>query len=236
MSTEIATCSCTAWTDETVVRHCPEHRHYFRGATQLAGVNRVINTVWPIKKNWEDADPYTLENARKRGVATDDLFSAWLNGNLSRFPVGTRFDARDRFIALGQWWPSLGLVKQQAQTVLADDEIVGIADVVAIRSKTGRVLIADLKNVSALDPTYQLALGGYADLHEKQYGILPGELGLIHVTQPKGKPVSIKFVEVDLQQAVSDWRITRDMWRLVQRRTNGKLEIGGEAIGPAVTQ
>lgn len=218
----LSDCNCASiGADPTVVRRC-EHFHYFRGDRRLVGVNHVIAQAWPIKRNWEDADPQVLENARERGAVTDDLFSAWLQGTLDRIPAGTRQDAVNRFKALMAWWPSFQAGNEpDVQCALADEEIVGIPDVIVIR-KSDVPHIVDLKNVSSIDPTAYFQLGGYAELYQKQYGAMPGGAGFIHVTQPKDKPVRVQYIEVNIAECFADWMTVRAMWNIVKRRTNGK--------------
>ncbi len=187
---------------------------YFRGLQELASVSKVIRSTWPIKPSWDQVSPEVLENARERGVETDALFSAWVSGGSASMPEnGWREDARDRFVALTRWW-NRGVA--QAQVILADDEIAGQANVVLPQA------IYDLKNTAQIESTYSLQLGAYADLYEKEHGRLPDALGVIHVTHPKGKPVSIKLVEFDVMIAVSEWRIVRQMWTLVKRKGGSK--------------
>jgi hypothetical protein len=133
-------------------------------------------------------------------------------------PPGTRIDAGDRFLALMKWWSEWGteMFAVQPQLMLSDGEIAGTADVL-MHKKDGGPIVADLKNVSQLDPTYNLQLGAYADLYEAQFGVSPAGAGLIHVTQAKDKPVSVKYVEIDLPQARSDWKALRGLWNVVRR-------------------
>ena len=216
MST-IVPCTCgSIGADPNAVRQCSEHFRIFRGDKRLASVGSVIRDTWPIKKNFEDADPAVLENARDRGVVCDELFSAWLNGTLTRIPAGTRTDAVERFEALRKWWESNGFANTAAQVLLADGEIAGIADLVSV---TEYPLIIDIKNVSAIDQTYYLQLGGYADLYQEYFGRDVHSLGVLHVTQSRDKPVSVKYVDVPVEPALKDWRTLREMWQVVRRRT-----------------
>ncbi len=210
---ETIACTCATIGAPNVVRFSACHHRYHRGDKELASVSRVIRETWPVKKTWEDADPAVLENARDRGVVTDYLFSEWIASRLKVIPAGIRKDAIDRFQALRQWW-----IKTQNDTIaesqymLADDEIAGTCDLL-----TKQALIMDVKNVYALDPSYWLQLGGYADLYEKQFGEPAAGAALVHVTQPSGKPVSIKYVEIDVAQAITDWRALRAVWNIVKR-------------------
>lgn len=213
-----ATCCCGSLLPAVVL--CPDHHRYFRSGKELDSVSRVIRTAWPVKKNFEDADPAVLENARDRGIETDWLFSEWLAGRLTVIPPNTRTDARDRFFALVRWWDTRGfpeIVDVEPQLTLANNETAGTADVVmSIQRKGARIM--DLKNVAAIDPSYHLQLGAYADLYEDQYGVEPEGIGIIHVTQPKDKPVSVRYVEIDMPQARSDWRVLKAVYDVVKRR------------------
>lgn len=220
MST-IVPCTCgSIGADPNAVRQCSEHFRIFRGDKRLASVGSVIRDTWPIKKNFEDAAPAVLENARDRGVVCDELFSAWLNGTLISIPAGTRADAVGRFIAVQEWWVhEFGDAPARAQVLLADHEIAGTVDIVVDWVDPPSHLIIDMKNVSAIDPTYHLQLGGYAELYEAQYDVPVAGIGILHVTQPKDKPVSVKYVDVPVELALKDWRALREMWQVVRRRT-----------------
>ncbi len=186
-----------------------EKHQYSRGLQTLSAVTTVIRSVWPLKPSWDGVDMAVIENARDRGIVVDELLTGWLNGTLSAIPAETRMDAVERFQALTSWWP---YGAAQAQVILTDDEIAGQADIVLPAA------IYDLKNTAQIESTYGLQLGGYAELFEKQHGYLPDELGVIHVTQPKDKPVSIKVVKFEVATAVSEWRILRQFWTMARRK------------------
>lgn len=214
-----ATCTCqTIGADPAVVRFAECHHRYFRGDKRLESVTSVIRQVWPIKKNFEDADPWVLEHARDRGVRVDGYFSEYLRSGNVRIQAGEWREVVERTKAVVEWWDKDWKEPVTPQVILADNEIAGTADIVGDIG-----FIADLKNVSALDATYWIQVGAYADLFEKQFGHPAQRGALIHVTQPKDKPVSVKFVEVELKQAVADWRVCREMWAMVQR-TKGKMK------------
>lgn len=212
-------CSCVNWVGDEQVRICPSHHRYFRGKKELASVTRVIRECWPVKKNFEAADPAVLENARERGVEADWLFSEWIGGNLLKIPAGMRQDAIDRFYALRRWWQWDAEIAAAAhsQVILADSDIAGMSDVICVNLRN-EIRVWELKNVSALDPSYELQVGAYAELYEAQYGVSPVGGALIHVTQPSGKPVSVKYVEINLPRAREDWRILRACWMMANRR------------------
>lgn len=189
-----------------------EHYHVWRGPFRLSSVGRILREVWPVKPSWDQVDPSVIENARERGQEVDALFSDWINGTLTQIPAGTREDAVARFSALRKWWIDRDMPAAKAQVLLADDELCGVADVV-----TGGIY--DVKNTAQIESTYSLQLGGYADLYEKQHGTLPSSVGVIHVTQPKDKPVSVRLLEFEVMTAVSEWRLLRQMWNLVTRKS-----------------
>lgn len=232
MSTAVDTCTCgSVGADPTKVRLTECHHRYFRGDQELASVSKVLR-MWPRDPCSECKRPFygehvpgcgvrhNIDNAQERGKETDWLLSEWIAGRISSVPAGMRRDARERFLALQKWmlaqssWSS-----HDSQVILADweTEIAGTADLCV--NVKGMPWVMDLKNVAAIDPSYHLQLGAYADLYEFQYGTVPTGAAIIHVTQPKDKPVSIKLVEVDLSQARADWKALRAMWDVVQRRS-----------------
>lgn len=205
---------------QEAVRFDPVEHRYYRGLQELHSVTKVIREAWPIKPSWDGVDPAVIDNARDRGVEVDTLFSGWLNGTLKAIPAGTREDAKERFLALVSWWSGLTVTsKPGAQLLLCDDEIAGTCDVNV--NIGGLPHVWDLKNTAQIESTYSMQLGAYAELYEKKYGALPS-VGVIHVTQPKDKPVSVKLVKFDATVAVSEWRLLRQFWGLVRRKAGKK--------------
>lgn len=202
---------CTCGTPDRLEPWQCEHFHVWRGSFRLTSVGRVLREAWPIKPSWDAVDPAVIENARERGEEVDRLFSAWLNGQLTSIPAGTREDSKERMRALCDWWQDSGMLEARAQVLLANQEYCGIVDLI---SGGG---IYDVKNTAAIETTYILQLGGYADLYEEMHGCLPSKLGVIHVTQPKDRPVSVRLLEFDVATAVSQWRLLKEFWTMVQR-------------------
>jgi len=195
------------------VRFDPDQHRYYRGLQELVSVTKVIRETWPVKPSWDGVDQAVIDNARERGVEVDQLFTGWINGTLRSIPAGTREDAVERFLELRKWWLAThGDAQVSAQVILADDEIAGQVDVLG-------GFIYDLKNTAQIETTYSMQLGAYADLHEKQFGKLPSGLGVIHVTQAKDKPVKVRLVEFDVMIAVNEWRLLRQFWQMVRRKT-----------------
>lgn len=195
----------------------PVKHQYFRGLQELVSVSKVIRETWPVKPSWDGVDPAVIENARDRGVEVDTLFSSWINGTLRSIPAGTREDAKERFQALMAWWGN-SRPPTTAQVILADEEIAGTCDLAGNVGAMAGAYILDLKNTAAVEKTYSFQLGAYAELYQKQYGALPN-VGVIHVTQAKGKPVSVKLLDFDSSVCVSEWRLLREFWNLVRRKT-----------------
>jgi hypothetical protein len=199
------------------VRFDPVEHRYFRGLQELASVTKVIRETWPIKPSWDGVDMAVVENARDRGIEVDLLFCSWLSGTLTAIPLGTRTDALDRFAALRTWWNKFKVTSvPNTQLILADDEIAGTCDLAV--NVNGLPWIFDLKNTSQLETTHSIQLGAYGELYRAQYGVLPAGLGVIHVTQPKDKPASVKVFEYEVGTALSDWQLVRQMWNLVRRK------------------
>ncbi len=188
------------------------HR-YKRGDRCLTSVSKVIG-IWPEKASWDNGDPYVMErvqDANARGVEVDSMLCDWLAGKLAgEIPVDVyRQDAADLFVKLMNWWPFGANVK--TQVILNDGEIAGMADLV-VASPSG---IWDLKCVSELQPTYPLQIGGYVHLYHAEYGKYPERCGNIHVKKSLKVP---KLVEYEPMTVASEFRIVRDMWRLVKRK------------------
>ena len=117
---------------------------------------------------------------------------------------------------MGPWDFKTSCDMPRAQIILADDEIAGTVDLIY------GAHVRDLKNTAKIESTYSLQLGGYAALYEHEHRHLPKSLGVIHVTQEKGKPVRIREVLFDVSVAVSEFRLLLEFYRLVQRKTLAK--------------
>lgn len=195
------------------VRYNPETRHYYRGDVQLSGITSVIREIWPIKPDFSKADHAVIENARERGVEVDTLFSRWINGDLTAIPAGTREDAVELFKKLIDWWPRKTYPKAQAQIMLADEELVGFVDILPVG------VVLDLKTTYDVEYSYRFQVGGYCHLHEKTYGELPKQCGIVHLT--RRKPVSL--LEMNVAEVTEDFRALLRVWRMA-RRTTGSAE------------
>ena len=210
---EVAACTCqTIGADPNVVVFHECHHKYKRGDKELVSVTKVIREAWPIKKNFEAADPAVLEHARDRGVRVDAYFSEYLRSGSVRIVAGEWQEVVGRVKAVIEWWKGFKEPTARPQVILADDEVAGACDWIA-----GSGFIYDMKNVSALDPTYWIQVGAYADLYATQEKEPCVGGALVHVSQPKDKPVSVQAVKVDLKQAIADWRTLRATWSMVNR-------------------
>ena len=208
-------CICeTIGANPSVVRLCEEHHVYKRGDKRLTSVHGVLK-VWPVKSSWEDKGPWVdarVANARDRGREVDALLSAWLSGALEEIPAGTREDVKELFMQIVPWWQHrFAGVEAKAQVILADEDIAGTADIVILSGDE----IWDLKCVSELQQKYQLQLGAYCTLYEAQYGRTPKRCGVIHVKKDR-EP---KLVPYDPFIVASEFRIVREMWKLVKRKS-----------------
>lgn len=209
----LSSCVCQTIGAPAEVRLCEEHHAYWRGDRRLTSVTAVVKGMWPEKPDFSAAPEGVIENARERGVEVDTLFTAYLRGKLHEIPAGTREDSADLFMKLVRWWEKRSGMEADAQVILADDEIAGCADIVPPKA------VYDLKTTYDLEPTYSLQVGGYCHLYEAQYGVLPEECGIIHLTKRFAEPKLVKF---EVMTVVSEFRIVRDMWRLTRRLSRRK--------------
>lgn len=206
----IAVCQCGS-IGASGVRLCVDHHRYWNGDKELTSVSRIIRDTWPLKKSFEAADPAVLEHARERGIRVDTYFQEYLTTGMVRIKSGEWKEVVDRLMSLRIWWENQHVEDVATQMILHNDEYAGTPDFVTTDSD-----IWDLKNVYSLDTTYWLQMGAYASLHIETHGHI-GRLGLIHVNPRLTN--GIQFVPVDLDEALHDWQITVDMWRMVKRRT-----------------
>ena len=207
MSTAVAVACVCGSIGASGIRLCPEHHKYYLGDKELASVSRVIRETWPIKKSFEYADPVVLEHARERGVRIDHYAAEYVKTGKVRILAGEWREVVERVQMFAEWWRRRE-TKAATQVIFHDDEVAGTADFLTTNGD-----IWDLKCVSAIDPTYFLQLGAYADLCEKQHGTA-GNLAFIHL--PKEGP---RFIAADLQQCRDDWRTLRQMYLMVKRRS-----------------
>ncbi len=193
-------CCCESIGAPPEIRFCADHHRYFLGDKKLASVSRVIRECWPIKKSFEYADPAVLEHARERGIRVDRYFEQYLKTGSIRIPNGEWMDVIELIQGLIKWWDAKGLPTPKTQQIVHDHEIAGTVDLLW----SDRII--DLKCVSALDPTYKLQLGAYAEIAGVQ------SIGVIHANA-KG----VKLVEFDFFKCALDWNTLRDMWSMVNR-------------------
>lgn len=185
-----------------------ETHTYRRGLQELPSVSSIVR-MFP-SKGYDDVDPAVLANANERGCEVDALLSRWIAGELAAIPAGVREDSAELFGKLVKWWGAVEIGNPQVQQILANDEFAGTLDI------KGDGIVADLKTVYALQPTYSLQLGLYCILYEAEYGKLPERCGIIHVTKRFTEP---KWVPFEVSTAVSEARVLLDFWRLVKRKT-----------------
>ncbi len=203
-------CVCGSIGAPGSVRFCDECHRYWRGDKELLSVSKVLRSAWPFKPDFSKADPATIENARDRGIVVDRLFTSYLRGTLTEIEPGTRTDAVELFFKLKKWWDGRHS-KAEAQVLLAGEDVAGTCDVLA----DGEV-IYDIKATHDIEAMYQLQLGAYADLHFATFSKPVKSLGIIHVTKRYREP---KLIKVDLGEALRDWMLLRDTYRMAQRRT-----------------
>lgn len=212
---------------------CDTCKSLRRGSKRLTSVSRILS-VWPVDPCNQCGMPIysdhvagcrvkaAIVNATERGREVDDLFSRWINGTLLGVPRDTRIDARDRLGALVKWWQSTHPMNSEAkaQVLVADATVGGVLDLY----DASNGFIYDVKNTSSISESHPLQLGGYALLWEATYGTLPRGVGVVHVTQRKDSPVTVKFVEFDIRECVADFKTCRSMYEMFKRRSPKKRD------------
>lgn len=181
-----------------------ESHVYTRGDKRLTSVSGVIKSIIPT--DYSSVDQAVLENARQRGSECDALFSAYVEGRLDSYPVGTRIDVVDLMDKLIPFWDALGIRNARAQVILADDEVAGTCDIISPD------VILDLKCVSRTSPTYGIQLGAYRELADGGR-----DIALIHVNAAMKAP---KLIELNAGDCLHDWEIIRHAWKVVRRLRN----------------
>ncbi len=215
MVVEESICNCASiGEDPAIVRLCPACHRYWKGDKQLWSVSWLLKRLWPIKPSFDGVNPEIIENARERGTEVDRLFSAYVIGALDRIPKGTRQDSFSLFSKARRWWDNHKHGEVRSQVILADDEVAGTCDV------KDDDIIYDLKCTYNIEHTYPLQLAAYGQLHFSTFGRPVKSLNIIHVSERFSEP---KIIKVDLVSTMEEWMIIRQMWKMVQKRTNGKL-------------
>lgn len=207
-------CTCADAKVDGSVYYCPACHLYQRNGSKLDSVTSIIRACWPIKKNFEDANQDVLEHARERGVRIDRYFTEYLRTGETRIQVGEWQEVKVGLLAVIDWWRTEVRDDAQAQVILADDSVAGTADIVY------KGTVVDLKCVSALDPSYEVQVGGYAQLK----GDIEQGLLLHCKIDARAMTAKVKPVEVNLKQAVEDWRLIRSVWEIGKRQWNAKAK------------
>lgn len=186
------------------------HR-YYAGLVEYASVSSVIRAVFPVKKSWDAVSPEIIENARLRGIKTEEFINSYIRGESITVPsdsdLGIETRENDTVIngveAFIGWWEKQDDDTQtvEIQRILHDDAhlIAGTADLV-----TSDVLgikpsvVWDIKCVAQLEKEYALQIGSYGHMH----GGSPA-LRIIHIHKSiKG---GIRIVPYDTLDCIRRW-------------------------------
>ena len=171
------------------------------GSKRLTSVTKVLGEVLPDDYTGVDVD--VVENARERGTQVDQLITAYVRGEISDYPIGTREDSIDLFERLFlPWWWKQGFISVYAQEIAYDDEIAGMLD---LRCDGG--IIYDVKCTYELLPKHHIQVAAYSELCGG------GFMKLLHLSK---RFKTAKVVDVPVE-AREDWRTVRDFWRLKRR-------------------
>ncbi|HSE36214.1 MAG TPA: hypothetical protein VLG74_02860 [Blastocatellia bacterium] len=193
--------NCVACEEVTFeFRYCPEHHSYRFEGQRLTSVTRVISSIIP----YEPKDPAAADNARDRGVETDDLFCAYVTGKLREIPANTRLDSIALFEKLRKWWDSERRGTPEVQGIVHDKSVAGKFD---LRCDGIRY---DLKCTYVVSPLAPIQLAAYESLDTQK----SEELRIIHATE-RFKEVKIKYVP--MADAMADWHTLRSAWELKKR-------------------
>lgn len=190
----------TIGADPSTVVLYPCCHSYYRGDKRLTSVTQVLKV---LPYDYIGVDEARVENARDRGEEVDRLACAYVVGQLSAIPAGTREDAADLFERLFMpWWDKQGFRKVEVQKIVTDGEIAGSCDI-----KADGVII-DVKSTYDLLPKHRLQVAGYGDLENDGSDTI-----LLHLSK---RLKAAKVVGVSLSDR-HDWRTVRQFWELSQR-------------------
>jgi len=214
-------CSCMWELPRKDIWRCERCHVYRKGKQEFVSVTRVSKALLPT--DYAAIDPITLKIAMVRGILVDQYFTEWLvQGDDNMIPLadvpemiapqfppertdGTpvdrmRFaiDTAERTMLLIAWWKAQGWTATAIHRIVYDER-AGVAGETDVETE-GRIL--DLKVVSAIQPNYELQLGGYLELDggEKQGAV-------IHVTKE-----FVRLVPYNAQRARMRWRSGLDWY------------------------
>lgn len=192
-----------------------EKHTYRRDGVFLDSVTRVIKAVWPVKPDYSAADPVVLENARLRGIETETLFYAYLRGEMTEYPEGTREDACELCDKLINWWesrPECFHGDVETQVIVGDAEIAGTLDLLI------GGFVWDLKCTSGIEPTYLIQVAAYSELGGFGIG------GIIQINKGLKAPKFISPTTVQQKSDLDDWLAIRKVWSAAKRRAPKGIE------------
>jgi hypothetical protein len=208
---ETSACVCGSIGEDPLrTRLCPECHIYWKGDRQLLSVSKVLRSTWPFKPDFSAAPDHVIDNARHRGIAVDEMVSAYVIGDLKSIPAGTRKDAVELFFKFKRWWDEHKHGEVRSQVILADDAVAGTCDIMDDDT------VWDLKSTHDIEPMYPVQLGAYGALHFSTFTKPVKHLGIIHVTKRYPAP---KIIKLDVAEVIQDWMLLRDAYFMAVRRT-----------------
>ncbi len=183
-------------------RYDAEKHEYWRGDRKLPSITQIIAEVWARR---DGAPEDAIEKARLRGEFVDMQFMFWLAGNDLTIQAGIPQEWVD---ALGQaidyWNTYRAGSKVQCQVRLFGQDEAGTCDLIIEGTE-----IVELKSTWEISKTVPAQLGGYGWLHDTE----PMTFGVLHCHKRLKKA---KFMPVDSEIALHDWRTVRDFYRLTR--------------------
>ena len=164
----------------------------------MASIGSVIKSVLPT--DYSMVRPEVLENARLRGVFVDRWFCEYIMSGDIDVPAGSPQEYDDYLSRVIDWWDKSGLKAVATQQLVYKDGIAGRLDIHA----SG--MIADLKCVTKLQPSYGLQLGAYSDMTAE---VDDHDLAILHVTK-----TDVTLVPYSIEDCRDNWWAAMNWWKV----------------------
>lgn len=139
-----------------------------------------------------------IEEARVRGKQVDELFTRWVRRGLPAVPKETRDDSEALLRKLTTWFNQQHFRSVEAQLLVGDAEVGGIADLVLDG------YIWDVKCTYDVTLAHRLQVAGYAEVSGFQAG------GVLHATKRFVEPRAIRTTDEDMES----WHVLRGYWKM----------------------
>ncbi len=222
MATETVVDSCNCVTFDTVeaIRFCKEHHRYFYGKRQLTSFSRMLETVYPIKREELEAvklaRPGLIEHAAERGSRVNAYADQYVLMGSVELPTGEWQDVADRVECFVNWFDKAKPEVLGVQQIVYDleDGVAATKDYdLRFDGTTGTSVICDMKCTANPDWTWKLQLGCH-----QVYTLRGLPVMVLHINPDKyAKIGGVKLLSYDWHECMTMFDAARQWWRQIQK-------------------